>query len=857
MMDFALQMMNFAGAKVENHALDGAIQQAFAPRILPGLLKLSPSVAGWKNQAEMVYQNWMHAHSLDESAINYDGISVVRLVALLRLGASNNPDIASMADGPADLGSEKFKAFLIEFADAITPAGCLSNHGGGLQNDAQGYCNGAHLFVFFFEQGATSFMTSDPQAAKYFKWAARSMWQNMAVKDDFGSFYWSPVRSYEEELKQRKEGGFPSTIPAEIWDMNSTVVMKSEYQHGPNKIDGCYPGCFPKKLVLCNSRTPGSAYVQMDVFSTPPGYHGSAHQAATMNHYEFGQTLFFSGGVRTKHTSQDDAATGMPTIMPDSDDASGVFPWRWGQHNVARGKIQTQDYATLGFGETEHAPSSSKLPNGTIVPQPFGPGDWLQYWPVDMSFFKSTGVPKGQKACPRGQSCGIVFACNAAAGQNRTFTVAVGPLTLEGPAGTRVVDRFSYWNQTSEAEGPCTTTKPQPCPNEPKVTFCESDPTPGQCRQPMPHKGCPPCPKPASPKKDFSTDPWGKGSSWLTTYPGSVEQPWLKIQCGAAAGDVVAVTRPRGATPSLDYQFEAYNYTHLRHQYMVDHDFVVDNKHGASSSGGGYASSEYLDAGIPLSSSFGPTTNSFKPKINDVAADTSAAGDAHGGYNMTDFGGYTYDTFWTRHMVLLKEGGLIVLDSITPTALAGGWLGGPHWQFEGNCSTNATNKRCEIKPTTDSSGSSWADLSDFGTTTSSWERATGNVPKEFYSLMAKFGGAANRTHGIADGFMAPPMSLDNCTLPGRHGTRQPCHPPGEWWGFPFQTLYTKQRAMQAGEATLFTSAFIPYLRSETTGAAVEAGVHIAQNQAAGSATVKVGPLTVKLDVRGGWSVAGR
>ena len=73
---------------------------------------------------------------------------------------------------------------------------------------------------------------------------------------------------------------------------------------------------------------------------------------------------------------------------------------------------------------------------------------------------------------------------------------------------------------------------------------------------------------------------------------------------------------------------------------MVDEDFVVDNHVGTSSSGGGYATSEYLDAGIPLSSSFGPVTNSFTPKMNDVVANTSAAGDSHGGYNMTDFGGF-------------------------------------------------------------------------------------------------------------------------------------------------------------------------------------------------------------------------
>jgi hypothetical protein len=575
-------------------------------------------------------------------------------------------------------------------------------------------------------------------------------------------------------------------------------VMKSEYQHGPNRQDGCLPSCFPKKLVLCNSRKPGSAYIQMDIFATPPGYHGSGQQAATMNHYEYGQTLFFTAGARTKHNSQDDSATGMPGIMPDSDDASGVFPWRWGQHNQAKGKIMTQDYPTLSFGETEHAPSSV---NGTA--QPFGAGDWLEYWPVDMSFYTTKGNPS---KCPRGQSCGITFTCNSVVGQNRSFRVAVGPLTLEGPAGTRVVDNFSYWNQSS-----------------------------------------------------FAQDPWGSKTSWLTTWPGSPEQPWLKIECGAAPGDSVAAIRPKGATPSVSYQFEAYDYTHLRHQFMVDDDFVIDNKHGATSSGNGYASSEYLDAGIPLSSSFGPTTNAFQPKMNQVVAHTSPAGDSHGGYNMTDWGGYTYDSFWTRHMVLLKEGGLIVLDSVTPTALEGGWLGGPHWQFAGNCSTNATAKRCEVKPLsgTGSDGGSWADLTGFATTTSTWERATGNEPKEFYSLMAKFGGAPNRTHGVADGVMAPPMSLDNCTVPGRRGARDPCYPPGEWWGFPSQTLYAKQRGMRGGQRTVFASAFIPYLRSKTTGAAVERGVEITQDQAAGSATVKVGALTVKLDVHGEWSVEGR
>ena len=60
--------------------------------------------------------NWLHGHALDESAINYDGISLVRLVKFLEL----------MPGGPEDMGSDAFKQFVYEFADAITPAGCAT-----------------------------------------------------------------------------------------------------------------------------------------------------------------------------------------------------------------------------------------------------------------------------------------------------------------------------------------------------------------------------------------------------------------------------------------------------------------------------------------------------------------------------------------------------------------------------------------------------------------------------------------------------------------------------------------------------------------------------------------------------------
>ena len=67
-----------------------------------------------------------------------------------------------------------------------------------------------------------------------------------------------------------------------------------------------------------------------DIYNVPPGYHGDALQAGTLNHYEFGHTLFVYGGMQTKHTSQSDADIGVPAMMPFSSGAKGRYPWRWG-----------------------------------------------------------------------------------------------------------------------------------------------------------------------------------------------------------------------------------------------------------------------------------------------------------------------------------------------------------------------------------------------------------------------------------------------------------------------------------------------------------------------------------------------
>jgi hypothetical protein len=70
---------------------------------------------------------------------------------------------------------------------------------------------------------------------------------------------------------------------------------------------------------------------------------------------------------------------------------------------------------------------------------------------------------------------------------------------------------------------PGCTTKPQPCPSHPDVTYCISDPASGQCDEPMPHKPCPPCPAPPSaedlPEHDAVFYSWNRAhfGGWIIT----------------------------------------------------------------------------------------------------------------------------------------------------------------------------------------------------------------------------------------------------------------------------------------------------------------------------------------------------
>lgn len=158
-----------------------------------------------------ILQNWLHGHALDEYAIGYDAISVVRLIATLDL----------MPGGAADLGSDAWKAFAVRLADSITPTGCFSNHGGGLQDDGApdtaypwvygrvgdpvGACTGVLPFTYFFERAATLLQHRDPAAAGYCKWAARSLFRQINPYADFQNFYYV-IKALGEEKAQVAAG---------------------------------------------------------------------------------------------------------------------------------------------------------------------------------------------------------------------------------------------------------------------------------------------------------------------------------------------------------------------------------------------------------------------------------------------------------------------------------------------------------------------------------------------------------------------------------------------------------------------------------------------------------------------------
>jgi hypothetical protein len=116
-----------------------------------------------------------------------------------------------MIDTTDDLHSDAWRDFVLRFADSITPAGCFSNHGGGLQDDGapdtsypwgfgrvgdpRGSCNGVYPFVYFFEATATLLQKKDPQAASYCKWAARSLFRRISPYNDFPNFVRSNTHS--------------------------------------------------------------------------------------------------------------------------------------------------------------------------------------------------------------------------------------------------------------------------------------------------------------------------------------------------------------------------------------------------------------------------------------------------------------------------------------------------------------------------------------------------------------------------------------------------------------------------------------------------------------------------------------
>ena len=592
--------------------------------------------------------------------------------------------------------------------------------------------------------------------------------------------------------------------------------------------------------------------------------------------------------------------------MPYSRAADDRFPWRWGQHNLAPVIfncffcLHSSSHAILvhSQGKWQRVDTTTSWLSGSEQQQ----GNWNSYQLVHI---QSTGRYRSSGPADVLLSANIGFSCDNQGDQS--YHILFGPISLVADNGTtRTVDNFSYHKQVPDAWGPGTSwvypngpdspilrlecapnsygmhakghagattvwrpggfsdssgellqsaTKPpcapKPCPPGPhqQRTYCPSDPTPGQCNKPMPHPPCPPCKPPPPPPPS-----------------------------------------PTTRVPPLNISFEVDDWPYLRHSFSIDKSYPINATVGfdGAEAGGGYAVSNYLDAGIPFRflgvgwprgdtdvEEYLAPTSEFIARFDNYTASTSPHNDSGGGWSAAGYGGWTRETQWTRRMVLTAEGALIVLDHLQTSEQEGGWLGGPLWQMNlasncsfcehyGNCTgvPGAQPRPNQCNLTKPEPEGDWFDLSGFEITTKPIDRFRGLLPTRL-NLVAKMANGVGKTHGVAPGFMASstcssPTATGGCDWAAQGGGsgRVP------WLGFPWQTLWSKQRIPSNSSAT-FVSVFVPYeaASGKTAAQAVARSIDIQVSATDDNATVSFTPhggakqLTIRLDINGKWQVS--
>ena len=218
-----------------------------------------------------------------------------------------------------------------------------------------------------------------------------------------------------------------------------------------------------------------------------------------------------------------------------------------------------------------------------------------------------------------------------------------------------------------------------------------------------------------------------------------------------------------------------------------------------------------------------------------------------------------------------------MLDHLQTSEQDGGWLGGPLWQMDlaSNCTSCENFGNCTsvhgVQPRPDQCNltkpeaeGDWFDLSGFEITTKPIDRFRGMLPKRL-NLVAKMANGKGKTHGAVPGFMASSTCPSPTATGGCDWAAQPAfstRPKGSWLGFPWQTLWSKQR-IASNSAAAFVSCFVPYEAASGKAAAqaVAKSIEIQLAASDDSATVTLTPfgatkpLTVTLDIHGKWSVS--
>jgi hypothetical protein len=223
---------------VHNHGIDYALDLTYLLKVFPDIVDAKTSKI-WRAAANQTWQDWLHGHALMENSLNYNGISLTRLIALAQVTPG----------GAQDMRSAQWRQLVEHYVTEIATNGIMPSWGGSLQNDGCASTEAAVPFVYFFERAATDF--NEPK----FAWAARATFAAAIPASPPKPSEWL-IRA-ALEVQQRDAMGKSIDVP-DFLDVSASVTWRNTYATPVQD-----------KLIVAASRRPGSAYTMLEAFAVP------------------------------------------------------------------------------------------------------------------------------------------------------------------------------------------------------------------------------------------------------------------------------------------------------------------------------------------------------------------------------------------------------------------------------------------------------------------------------------------------------------------------------------------------------------------------------------------------------------